>query len=295
MSTTAAVHWREYAIEAAALGAFMVSAATMTVTLEHPSSPARAMIADPHVRRLLMGVAMGLTAAAIIYSPWGRRSGAHLNPAVTLTFLRLGKVTRRDALAYILAQLTGGVLGMAIAALLLAPWIADPHVNYVITAPGAAGDTAAFVAEAAISFLLMLTVLTVSNQPALARFTGLAAALLVATFITLEAPLSGMSMNPARSLGPDVVGGSWRGLWIYFVAPPLGMLAAAQLFVAVRGRHAVRCAKMHHDDGPCIFGCDRTPPGSQSSVPGARFVSGLGRAANREHRTTPLEPNVNTN
>jgi len=248
-------HWREYLIEVAALGTFMISAATMTVMLEHPESPLHGVVAEPMTRRVLMGIAMGFTAAAIIYSPWGRRSGAHMNPAVTLTFLRLGKIDGRDALAYVAAQFAGGVLGIALASFALARWIADPAVNYVVTAPGVFGHAAAFAGEALISFLMMLVVLTASNQRRVAPFTGVIVAMLIATFIALEAPISGMSMNPARSLGPDVVGDKWRGLWIYFVAPPLGMLAAAETFLRVRGRLAVRCAKLHHDRGPCIFNC----------------------------------------
>jgi aquaporin Z len=248
-------HWREYLIEVAALSTFMVSAATMTVMLEHPQSPLRGVIADPMSRRMLMGIAMGLTAASIIYSPWGRRSGAHMNPAVTLTFFRLGKIDRRDAMAYVGAQFVGGVLGISLAAFALAGWISDPAVNYVATAPGAFGQAAAFAGEASISFLMMLVVLTASNERRVAPFTGVIVAMLIATFITLEAPLSGMSMNPARSLGPDVVGDMWRGLWIYFVAPPLGMLAAAETYVRARGRLSIRCAKLHHDRGPCIFNC----------------------------------------
>jgi aquaporin Z len=204
---------------------------------------------------MLMGIAMGLTAASIIYSPWGRRSGAHMNPAVTLTFFRLGKIDRRDAMAYVCAQFVGGVLGISLAAFALAGWISDPAVNYVATAPGASGHAAAFAGEASISFLMMLVVLTASNERRMAPFTGVIVAMLIATFITLEAPLSGMSMNPARSLGPDVVGDMWRGLWIYFVAPPLGMLAAAETYVRARGRLSIRCAKLHHDRGPCIFNC----------------------------------------
>ena len=85
-------NWPEYLIEAWALGTFMVSAGACTMLSEHPSSPVRAAIADADIRRVLIGVCMGLTAIALIYSPWGKRSGAHMNPAVTLTFLRLGKV-----------------------------------------------------------------------------------------------------------------------------------------------------------------------------------------------------------
>jgi aquaporin Z len=251
-------HWREYLIEAAALATFMVSAATMTVVIEHPASPVRSFVGDAIARRMLMGMAMGLTAATIIYSPWGRRSGAHMNPSVTLTFFRLGKIGGRDALAYAAAQFVGGIVGISVASLGLLRWIADPSVNYVATAPGPFGNAVAFAAEATISFVLMLVVLSVSNQRRLSPFTGVVVAVLVATFITLEAPFSGMSMNPARTLGPDVIGGIWRGLWIYFAAPPLGMLMAAEIFVRVRGRLAVRCAKLHHDSGPCIFNCSHS-------------------------------------
>lgn len=250
------LHWREYLIEAAGLGLFMVSAAAMATLLEHPASPFRVALPDPFVRRVLMGMAMGLTAASLIYSPWGRRSGAHFNPAVTLTFLRLGKVSRRDASFYVAAQFAGGVLGIAAAVRALRPWIADATVNYVATLPGPGGHAVAFAGELGISFLLMLTVLTTSNRARLMRFTGLFAAALVASFITVEAPLSGMSMNPARTFGPSLVGGPADGLWLYFVAPPLGMLAAAEVYLRLRGLVAVHCAKLQHAH-PCIF-CQRT-------------------------------------
>jgi aquaporin Z len=251
----APLHWREYLMEVAGLGLFMVSAATMTSLIEHPSSPVRSLLTDPTARRAVMGAAMGLTAAGLIYSPWGRRSGAHNNPAVTLTFFRLGKISGRDAVAYIAAQFAGGAAGIFVAAVLLRPWIAHPSVNYVATLPGPQGPAVAFAAEALISFVLMLAVLTVSGHARASRFTGVVAAALVACFITVEAPLSGMSMNPARTLGPDMVGDMFHGLWIYFVAPPLGMLAAAELSTRLRRRESIRCAKLYHDSGPCIFGC----------------------------------------
>ena len=249
------LHWRESLIEAALIGLFMLSAATMTTVLEHPASPIRGAVPNALLRRAFMGMAMGLTAASLVYSPWGRRSGAHFNPAVTLTFFRLGKVPGPDAALYVAAQFAGAVLGVAAAAVPLRPWIADTSVQYVATLPGPLGDGVAFAGELGISFLLMLTVLTVSNQRRLMRFTGIVAALLVACFITFEAPLSGMSMNPARTLGPSLVGGLARGLWLYFIAPPLGMLAAAEVYTRIRGHVAVHCARLHHV-GPCIF-CGR--------------------------------------
>src|SRR5262252_5258366 len=106
-----AFHWAEYAIEALCLGLFMASAASFASLLRHPASPLAAAVATwmPHaLQRLPMGIAMGLTAAALIYSPLGRRSGAHMNPAVTLTFLRLRKIETHDAAAYVAAQFLGG-------------------------------------------------------------------------------------------------------------------------------------------------------------------------------------------
>ena len=109
-------------------------------------------------------------------------------------------------------------------------------------------------AELAISFGLMTIVLLVSNTPRLARFTGLFAGLLVATYISLEAPLSGMSMNPARSFGSAFSARSWTALWVYFTAPPLGMLLAAETYLRVARSRGVFCAKLHHDNpSRCIF------------------------------------------
>jgi aquaporin Z len=197
---------------------------------------------------------MGATAIAIVYSPWGRRSGAHFNPCVTLTFYRLGKVAGFDAAGYVAAQFVGGAAGVAVAVALLGEAVAHPAVAYAATTPGAAGVWVAFVAELAISFGLMTVVLAVSSIPRIARFTGISAGVLVAAYITLEAPLSGMSMNPARTVASAVFARDWTALWIYFVAPAVGMLLAAEAHVRVAGRRALHCAKLHHDDRVrCIF------------------------------------------
>jgi len=256
MVTALREHWREYLIEAAGLGFFMVSANLFAALIENPASPVRAAMPDPVTRRTLMGMMMGLTAIAIIYSRWGQRSGAHLNPSVTLTFFCLGKVKGRDAIFYALSQTAGGAAGSILSALFLRDWVADPSVNFVATVPGAAGAHAALAAEAAIAFGLMFTVLSVSNSPRFSRFTGICAGILVAVFIGLEAPLSGMSMNPARTLASAIPSGTWNSFWVYCVAPPLGMLAAAAAYVRLRGRRCVQCAKLHHDnDAVCIFVC----------------------------------------
>ncbi|HEU5220217.1 MAG TPA: aquaporin [Gemmatimonadales bacterium] len=247
MVNRGSLNWTEYALESWALGLFMVSACGFAVLLFHPASPVPRALPDPLARRALMGLAMGATAVLNAYSPWGRRSGAHSNPAVTLAFLRLGRMRRRDAAGYIVAQCAGAVLGVALAARLLAPWIADPSVNYVVTMPGARGVAAAFAAELGISFLLMLVILSTAARERLAPLTGLFAGALVALYITVENPLSGMSMNPARSLGSAVLAVRWEHLWLYFLAPPLGMLLAVEARQRA-GRGLERaCAKLHHD------------------------------------------------
>jgi aquaporin Z len=247
-------HWPEYLIEAAGLGLFMISAFGFATLLEHPASPVHQALPNPLLRRFLMGLAMGITAVSIIYSPRGKKSGAHINPSTTLTFYRLGKVTKWDAIFYIAAQFIGGMIGSALASLALATWVAHPAAHYVITAPGNAGIGVAFIAEAVIAFILMTVILHVSNNPRLHKLTGLWAGALVATYITLEAPISGMSMNPARTFASAVPAHHWVAVWIYFTAPLIGMLAAAEIYVRTRGASSVGCAKLHHENPKrCIF------------------------------------------
>lgn len=254
-------HWPEYLIEAWALGTFMISAALFTALLEYPGSPVLQFIPNGDVRRALIGLAMGLTAIALIYSPWGQRSGAHMNPATTLTFLRLGKVMPWDATLYIAAQFIGGICGMVLAKLLLGAIIAHPSVSYVKTVPGPAGADIAFIAESAIACGMMLMVLFATNSPRLARFTGLFAGTLIFIYITFEAPLSGMSINPARTFASALPGSVWTGGWIYFTAPVLGMLLAAQLHDHLSNSPSRACPKLHHGTKQrCIF-CGH--PGTQ--------------------------------
>jgi aquaporin Z len=203
---------------------------------------------------MLTGIAMGVTAIALVFSPLGKRSGAHFNPAVTLTFWRLGKVKNWDAVFYVVAQFVGGIVGVFAVTLFAHQAIAHPAVNYAATLPGMQGVILAFIAEFVIAFVFVSVVLRISNTPRIARYTGLFAGALVAAYITLESPLSGMSMNPARTFGSAVVGDLWTGLWIYFTAPVLAMQLAAALYL--RGEGVVYCAKYHHyNRHRCIFNC----------------------------------------
>ena len=180
-----------------------------------------------------------------------------MNPAVTLSFLSLGKVQGWDAAFYILAQFAGGIAGVKIAELIMGKSLRHASVNYVATTPGPRGIATAFVAELIISFVMMTVVLNVSNAKRWSRLTPFVAATLVALYITFEAPLSGMSMNPARTFGSALPAQEWTAVWIYFTAPLAGMLGAAQLFRARRGLHQVFCAKFHHHNSErCIFRCN---------------------------------------
>src|SRR3954465_350102 len=253
LTTALRAHWPEYAMEAAGLGAFMISACIFVVLIEHPDF--RAHLLHPAVRRALVGGAMGVTAVALIYSPWGKRSGAHLTPAVTLAFWRLGRIPAHDALFYVLAQVAGGAAGVGAAWLVLGPRLAHSATHFAATVPGMSGVWVAFAAEVGISLVLMLVVLEVSASR-FARWTGVCAGLLLASYIFLESPLSGTSMNPARSFGSALMAGEFGALWIYFLAPPAGMLVAAFL----HGRRQA-CAKLDHVPSVrCIFCAQRPAP-----------------------------------
>lgn len=253
------LHWRHYAIEAWGLGTFMLVAGAVAVALGDVPAPYARWLADhPLAARAIFGIAMGTTAASIVYSPWGARSGAHLNPAVTLTYALLGKLPKVDAAAYAFAQFIGGAAGFFVIAAVAGAMLIGPPAHAIVTRPGPAGTAVAFVAETAISFILMSVVLSVSNASKnVSRYTGLAAATLIALFITFEAPLSGMSMNPARTLASALQGRDFTAIWIYFTAPPLGMLLAAAAFVKLRGRGSVFCGRLNHSGPyPCIFRCN---------------------------------------
>jgi aquaporin Z len=243
-------HWPEYLIEAWALGTFMIAAGAATTLIDPPGT---------FMHRAMIGVLMGLTAVLLIYSPWGRRSGAHLNPAVTLAFLSLRRVAPWDALFYAIAQCAGGLLGVLAAWLLLGDAFARPPVQFIATVPGPAGAGVAFVAELSISFLLMISILVLMGQPRLARYTGLVAGALVASYVTLEAPLSGMSINPARTLASALPSGIWDSIWVYATAPVLGMWLATRAYLGLGAVRMAGCAKLRHTlDQRCIH-CGYAP------------------------------------
>lgn len=143
-----------------------------------------------------------------------------------------------------LAQFAGAILAAQAMALALGKLYTHPSIHYVTTIPGAGADATAraFTAEFIISLILMFVVLVAINSEHLERFAGLFAGLLIGTYLIVEAPYSGMSLNPARSFGSALAARYWLDLWVYFTAPPLGMLLAAEACI-YRAEHIVNLTR----------------------------------------------------
>jgi aquaporin NIP len=177
-----------------------------------------------------VSLVFGLVIMAMVYAT-GHLSGAHLNPAVTLAFALTRHFPRREALAYIAAQLLGAI---AAALLLLAVWPSQPAA--LGTTLPSVGDGSALVYEATLTALLMFTIMAVATDT---RAVGVGAAIAIGGAVGLDAlfggPITGASMNPARSIGPALVSGELHDLWIYIAAPIAGATLGALAYQLVRG------------------------------------------------------------
>ncbi len=227
-------HWPDYLAEAAGLAVFIACASLLTIALEHPASPLHQVLAahgaGPVGRRALLGAGMCLVVASLAYNPWGKQSGAHFNPAITLAFWQLGRITRADAGWYGLAQAGGGIASALVLKALLGTYYAHPSIHFITTRPGSWGAGVAFAAEFGISFGLMLTLLLVLQSRRFKKAAGWITGGLIMLYIVVEMPYSGMSLNPFRSLASAVAAGNFHGLWIYLLAPSGAMWLAAALF-----------------------------------------------------------------
>jgi len=256
MIDTLRKHWPEFFMEACELFLFMVTLCLFVSLVEYPGSLIRQSIENDMARRGIMGTVMGLTAIGITYSPWGQQSGAHMNPAFTLAFYRLGKIQFWDMIFYVIFQFAGAVLGVLLVASLFPKYVSDPMINFAATHPGGPGILVAFVAEMLLAFLLMLIVLIVTNIKKISAYTGFFVGLCIFIYVTLESPLSGMSINPARSFASALPARMFETLWIYFLAPVAGMLLAGEVYVRHKGIDNIFCAKINHANKKrCIFFC----------------------------------------
>jgi aquaporin Z len=230
-------HWREYLMEAVGLAGFVIGASLLTVFLEHPEMPVmRGWLGEhPMLRRVPLGIILGAYIAGVIYL-FGKRSGAHINPAVTWAFFRLSKIKFADSVFYTLAQFAGAAAAAQLMKFALGDFYRDAPIRYVVTEPAKWDESgaAAFAAEFFISFVLMLVCLVAANSSRLEKLVAPITGFLIAVYLIVETPYSGMSLNPARSFGSALAANEWRYLWIYFVAPPLAMLAAAEIFLRLK-------------------------------------------------------------
>ena len=215
---------------AEAIGAFVLVFAgcgAIVTEAEHPGA----------LGSLGIALVFGLAIMAMVYAT-GHLSGAHLNPAVTLAFTLTRHLPAREAAAYMGAQLLGA---LAAAALLLAIWPSEPAA--LGTTLPTVGAGSAFAYEAILTALLMFTIMAVATDT---RAVGAGAAIAIGGAVGLDAlfggPITGASMNPARSIAPALVTGNLHYLWLYIAAPILGAAAGALAYQAIRSESAGRRA-----------------------------------------------------
>jgi aquaporin Z len=243
-------------MESTELGALMLCTCIWGTLTYSDESPLRSLSLSAVFNSILMGTAVAATTFIIIRSPFGRRSGAHMNPSVTLTFLWLGRIHRWDAAWYVAAQFIGALAGVLAARGILGTRLSASSVQYMVTLPGKQGNGITFAGEFLLSGILMACILYSSNHRRLARFTPTLVAALTILFFVLSPSRSGFSVNPARTVSSAVFAGAWEGVWIYFAAPCLGMLSAAALYIKTVGLNRVYCAKVFHDmRSVCPFRC----------------------------------------
>ncbi len=262
------IPWQTYLSELIGT-ALLVGVGLSVVILDFGvGSPVAAFLPDAGVRRLITGFLFGATGAAIAYSPVGKISGAHINPVVTLAFCIQGRFSSCNTVGYILAQFAGAIAGSV--PLLL--WgQTGRSVHFGGTTPGANYTTwAALLGEIITTVGLIIGLFLFLSHRKLRSYTPLLFPVLYAIMVYLEAPVSGTSTNPARSLGPSVISGDWSGWWIYFVGPLIGMFIGVGLhrFSGLR-RFEVGIAKIYHfqHDRYGIFKPDRLAQKEKAGAP----------------------------
>lgn len=223
------LHWAEYAAEGLGTGLLVLVGLSAVVYNFGTGLPMQHWIPDASLRRLLTGLLFSGTGSLIAISPLGKLSGAHINPSVSLAFWLQGKMHRQDFIGYAIAQFLGAIAGAFLLVNIWEPYAAS--VNNGMTLPGdkyALGIV--FLAEVTMTFLLVLLIFGFVSSHRLLRWTPLMTWLVVAMMVWLESPISGTSLNPARSLGPAFVSGRWSEQWLYAIAPLVGAVLAVGAF-----------------------------------------------------------------
>ena len=218
---------------------------SIVIAMFGAGSPAAHLLPGAGARRLITGFLFGATGALIAVSPVGRVSGAHINPAVTLAFWLERKLPAGEIPVYVVAQLAGAVLG----ALPLFAWGAmGRSVAFAATLPGPGfGPWLALAGETGCTAIMVFLLFVCLGHAHTRPFTPLLFPFLYALLVFAEAPVSGTSTNPARSLGPAVIAVAWRGHWVYWAGPLLGAaLAVAVVRLELLGSHHAPVAKLFH-------------------------------------------------
>jgi aquaporin Z len=241
-------NWIHYLQEALGLAIFMVSACFFSALLWGNDVSFHFNISNDSTRNIMMGVLMGLTALLIFYSPFTAPSGSHINPAVTISFLRLNKMCRYDAMFYIIFQFIGGTLAVYVMAALLGNVLITPPVNYAVTIPGKFGITAAAFTEYIIAVIMMTMVLFTSQHPIFKKYTKIIGGCFVCLNVIFAGPISGFGMNPARSFASSFPAHIYTAFWIYLFIPFAGMLSAAEIFLFIERRRSSLKTNISHVD-----------------------------------------------
>ena len=231
-------NWGHYIQEAIGLAIFMISACFFSALFWGDSKTFHFIFPNETIRNISNGILMAVTALLIFYSPLTAPSGSHINPAVTITFLRLNKMCKYDALFYIAFQFIGGILAVYIMAAFLGNTLRDAPVNYAVTLPGKSGVVAAAITEYVIAIIMMAMVLFTSQHHLLKKYTRIIAGCFVCLNVIFAGPVSGFGMNPARSFASAFPAHIYTAFWIYMLIPFAGMLSAAEIFLFVERRKA---------------------------------------------------------
>src|SRR4029078_9109457 len=183
-------------------------------------------IKNEMLRNIATGILMGATALFIFFAPFTAPSGSHINPAVTITFLRLDKMCRYDAMFYIIFQILGGSIAVYVMILFLGNALTNAPVNFAVTIPGKYGVIPAAITEYFIAVITMSMVFFTSSNEHLKKYTRIFSGFLVSTWVILAGPISGFGINPARSFASAFPAHIYTSFWIYLCMPFAGMLTA---------------------------------------------------------------------
>jgi aquaporin Z len=237
--------WKLFAAELVGTALLVAIGLSIVILDFGKTSPVARVLPAAGLRRLITGFLFGTTGALIALSPLGKESGAHINPVVTAGFWLMGKLRAGHALGYVLSQLVGAVLG---ASLLLVWGPMGQSVEFGATLPGTSyGVTWALLGEIATTFVMIVGLFFFVRHRRIRAFTPAMFPVLYAIMVFLEAPISGTSTNPARSLGPAVISGDWQAWWVYWVGPLAGMLLGVLLYRFTWLRKVeIEVAKLYH-------------------------------------------------